>query len=141
MGWTPSYPQSSKRMTTFGKSVTARPIGRSSQKRVWPPSRTVQVDYSQQDRDRNTHSQFNPDQLQAEIRRLQHDLEMRRLQRLESSESLLQDVRSKLEGLQVSVCLPVVNFAFRVSFLVCSMLPSLARKKTRKSSRSSNLWW
>ncbi|KAG1752508.1 uncharacterized protein EDB91DRAFT_1102980 [Suillus paluster] len=38
------------------------------------------------------------DKLQAEVRRLQADLELRRLQRLESSESLLQDVRSRLEG-------------------------------------------
>ncbi|KAH7931341.1 hypothetical protein BV22DRAFT_998573 [Leucogyrophana mollusca] len=42
------------------------------------------------------------DKLQAEVRRLQDDLETRRLQRLESSESLLQDVRSRLEGLQRS---------------------------------------
>ncbi|KAG0709914.1 hypothetical protein DFH29DRAFT_21203 [Suillus ampliporus] len=39
------------------------------------------------------------DKLRAEVRRLQADLELRRLQRLESSESLLQDVRSRLEGL------------------------------------------
>ncbi|KAG2349191.1 hypothetical protein BDR05DRAFT_874026 [Suillus weaverae] len=39
------------------------------------------------------------DKLQAEVRRLQADLELRRLRRLESSESLLQDVRSRLEGL------------------------------------------
>ncbi|KAG2073539.1 hypothetical protein BDR04DRAFT_1094446 [Suillus decipiens] len=39
------------------------------------------------------------DKLQAEVRRLQADLELRRLQRLESSESLLQDVRSRLENL------------------------------------------
>ncbi|KAG2156347.1 hypothetical protein DEU56DRAFT_231457 [Suillus clintonianus] len=39
------------------------------------------------------------DKLQAEVRRLQADLELRRLQRLESSESLLQDVRSRIEGL------------------------------------------
>ncbi|OAX44070.1 hypothetical protein K503DRAFT_765392 [Rhizopogon vinicolor AM-OR11-026] len=39
------------------------------------------------------------DKLQAEVRRLQADLELRRLQRLESSESLLQDVRSRLESL------------------------------------------
>lgn len=39
------------------------------------------------------------DKLQAEVRRLQADLELRHLQRLESSESLLQDVRSRLEGL------------------------------------------
>ncbi|KAG1755406.1 hypothetical protein EDB19DRAFT_1901623 [Suillus lakei] len=37
--------------------------------------------------------------LRTEVRRLQADLELRRLQRLESSESLLQDVRSRLEGL------------------------------------------
>ncbi|KAF9226730.1 hypothetical protein BS17DRAFT_500792 [Gyrodon lividus] len=42
------------------------------------------------------------DKLQAEVRRLQDDLEIRRLQRFESSESLLQDVRSRLEGLHVS---------------------------------------
>ncbi|KAH0839793.1 hypothetical protein J3R83DRAFT_738 [Lanmaoa asiatica] len=42
------------------------------------------------------------DKLQAEVRRLQDDLEIRRLQRLESSESLLQDVRSRLDGLQIS---------------------------------------
>ncbi|KAG8218507.1 hypothetical protein J3R82DRAFT_4144 [Butyriboletus roseoflavus] len=42
------------------------------------------------------------DKLQAEVCRLQDDLEIRRLQRLESSESLLQDIRSKLEGLQIS---------------------------------------
>ncbi|KIK94069.1 hypothetical protein PAXRUDRAFT_143685 [Paxillus rubicundulus Ve08.2h10] len=40
--------------------------------------------------------------LQAEVCRLQEDLEIRRLQRFESSESLLQDVRSRLEGLQNS---------------------------------------
>lgn len=39
------------------------------------------------------------DKLQAEVRRLQADLELRHLQRLESSESLLQDVRSRLEDL------------------------------------------
>ncbi|KAG1768651.1 hypothetical protein EDD22DRAFT_221019 [Suillus occidentalis] len=39
------------------------------------------------------------DKLQAEVRRLQADLELRHLQRIESSESLLQDVRSRLEGL------------------------------------------
>ncbi|KAI5987775.1 hypothetical protein EDC04DRAFT_1472433 [Pisolithus marmoratus] len=40
------------------------------------------------------------DKLQAEVRRLQSNLEMRRVQRLESSESLLQDVRMHLEELQ-----------------------------------------
>lgn len=39
------------------------------------------------------------DKLRAEVRRLQADLELRRLQRLESSESLLRDVRSRLEDL------------------------------------------
>ncbi|KAG2060195.1 hypothetical protein BDR06DRAFT_948278 [Suillus hirtellus] len=39
------------------------------------------------------------DKLQAEVRRLQADLELRRLQRLESSEFLLQDVHSRLEDL------------------------------------------
>lgn len=43
------------------------------------------------------------DKLQAEVRRLQADLELRRLQRLESSDSLLQDVRSRLEGLHHTV--------------------------------------
>ena len=38
------------------------------------------------------------DKLQTEVRRLQGDLELRRMQRLESSEYLLQDVRSRLEG-------------------------------------------
>ncbi|KIJ69912.1 hypothetical protein HYDPIDRAFT_79094 [Hydnomerulius pinastri MD-312] len=42
------------------------------------------------------------DKLQAEVRRLQDDLESRRMQRLESSESLLRDVRSRLEGFQGS---------------------------------------
>ncbi|KAF8843120.1 hypothetical protein BDN67DRAFT_979080 [Paxillus ammoniavirescens] len=42
------------------------------------------------------------DKLQAEVCRLQDDLEIRRLQRFESSESLLQGVRSRLEGLQNS---------------------------------------
>jgi cell division protein ZapA (FtsZ GTPase activity inhibitor) len=40
----------------------------------------------------------NLDKLQTEVRRLQGDLELRRMQRLESSEYLLQDVRSRLEG-------------------------------------------
>ncbi|KAL4081515.1 hypothetical protein V8B97DRAFT_1863528 [Scleroderma yunnanense] len=40
------------------------------------------------------------DKLQAEVRRLQGNLEMRRTQRLESSESLLQEVRTHLEELQ-----------------------------------------
>ncbi|KAG2155075.1 uncharacterized protein EDB93DRAFT_1239354 [Suillus bovinus] len=39
------------------------------------------------------------DKLRTEVRRLQADLELRRLQRLESSESLLQGVRSRLEDL------------------------------------------
>ncbi|KAF8138330.1 hypothetical protein EV363DRAFT_1580155 [Boletus edulis] len=39
---------------------------------------------------------------QAEVHRLQDDLETRRLQRLEFSETLLQDARSRLEGLQIS---------------------------------------
>ncbi|EGO02250.1 hypothetical protein SERLA73DRAFT_71392 [Serpula lacrymans var. lacrymans S7.3] len=42
-------------------------------------------------------------QLQAEVRRLQEELEQRRFQRMESSESLLQDARSRLEALQQSV--------------------------------------
>ncbi|KAH7887501.1 hypothetical protein F5I97DRAFT_1860900 [Phlebopus sp. FC_14] len=42
------------------------------------------------------------DKLQAEVRRLQDDLELRRLQRLDFSGSLLQDVRSRLESLQSS---------------------------------------
>lgn len=41
---------------------------------------------------------YNSDKLQTEVRRLQGDLELRRMQRLESSEYLLQDVRSRLEG-------------------------------------------
>lgn len=40
------------------------------------------------------------DKLQAEVRRLQNNLEARRVQRLESSESLLQEVRMRLEELQ-----------------------------------------
>lgn len=40
------------------------------------------------------------DKLQAEIRRLQGNLEMRRARRLESSESLLQEVRTRLKELQ-----------------------------------------
>ncbi|KAI6135098.1 hypothetical protein EV401DRAFT_2250204 [Pisolithus croceorrhizus] len=40
------------------------------------------------------------DKLQAEVRRLQSNLEARRVQRLESSESLLQEVRMRLEELQ-----------------------------------------
>ncbi|KAG1815693.1 uncharacterized protein BJ212DRAFT_1272933 [Suillus subaureus] len=43
------------------------------------------------------------DKLRAEVRRLQADLEFRRLQRLESSESLLRDVRSRLEDLHHTV--------------------------------------
>ncbi|KAF9238792.1 hypothetical protein BU15DRAFT_75015 [Melanogaster broomeanus] len=42
------------------------------------------------------------DKLQAEVSRLQDDLETRRLQRFESSESLLQDVRLRLQSLQSS---------------------------------------
>lgn len=42
------------------------------------------------------------DKLQAEIRRLQGNLEMRRARRLESSESLLQEVHTRLEELQNS---------------------------------------
>ena len=93
------------------------------------------------DTKRNANAHFHLDKLQAEVRRLQDDLEIRRLQRLESSDSLLQDVRSRLEGLQISVCLPVVDFASCHSFPVFSMSPSLLRMKTRKSSKSSNLWW
>lgn len=91
--------------------------------------------------EKNPNSPFHLDKLQAEVRRLQDDLEIRRLQRFESSESLLQDVRSRVEGLQISVCLPVVNFASCHSFPVFSMSPSLLWMKTRKSSKSSNLWW
>lgn len=85
--------------------------------------------------ERDANSQFYLDKLQAEVRRLQDDLEIRRLQRLESSESLLQDVRSRLEGLQISVCLPVVDLVSCHSFPVVSMSPSPLRKKTRKSSK------
>ncbi|KAG9317330.1 hypothetical protein JVU11DRAFT_1529 [Chiua virens] len=42
------------------------------------------------------------DKLQTEVRRLQDALEIGRLQRIESSDSLLQDVRSRLQGLQIS---------------------------------------
>lgn len=66
--------------------------------------------------ERDANAQFHLDRLQAEVRRLQDDLEIRRLQRLESSESLLQDVRSRLEGLQISVRLPVVDVASCHSF-------------------------
>ncbi|KIY70393.1 hypothetical protein CYLTODRAFT_435731 [Cylindrobasidium torrendii FP15055 ss-10] len=41
--------------------------------------------------------------LQADVRRLQDDLQDRRLNRLESSETLLQDARSQLEALQRSL--------------------------------------
>lgn len=91
--------------------------------------------------ERNDNLQLRLDKLQAEVRRLQDDLEIRRLQRLESSESLLQDVRSRLEGLQISVCFPVVDFASCHSFPVVSMSPGLLRMKIRRSSKSSNLWW
>ena len=41
--------------------------------------------------------------LQAEVRRLQESLEQQRMHRLESSESILQDARSRIEMLQKSV--------------------------------------
>jgi vacuolar-type H+-ATPase subunit H len=41
--------------------------------------------------------------LQAEVRRLQEGLEQQRMHRLESSESILQDARSRIEMLQSSV--------------------------------------
>lgn len=90
--------------------------------------------------ERNADSHFHLDKLQAEVRRLQDDLEIRHLQRFESSESLLQDVRSRLEGLQTSVCLPAVDFASCFSFPVSSMSPGLLRMKIRKLSKSSKLW-
>lgn len=49
---------------------------------------------------------------------MQDDLEIRRVQRIESSESLLQDVRSRLENLQIPVRLPVIDFASCHSFPV-----------------------
>lgn len=65
----------------------------------------------------NGNSQLYPDKSQAEVRRLHDDLEIMRLQRLESSESLFQHVRSRLEGLQVPVCLPAVHL--RPAFIHC----------------------
>ncbi len=44
-----------------------------------------------------------PARLQADVRRLQDDLAEKRMHRLESSESILQDARSQLEALQRSL--------------------------------------
>jgi len=43
------------------------------------------------------------DKLQAEVRRLQDSLEEKRLHRLESSESIIQDARSRIESVRKSV--------------------------------------
>jgi hypothetical protein len=45
--------------------------------------------------------------LQAEVRHLQHGLEQRRLHRLESTESILQDARARLETMHQSVIVPL----------------------------------
>lgn len=59
-----------------------------------------------------------PAKLQAEVRRLQNDLEERRLHRLESSESILQGARSRLEALQQSVSIvpPFVLLILNMGF-------------------------
>jgi len=44
--------------------------------------------------------------LQLEVQRLREGVEQRRLHRLESSESIIQDARARLEVLQNSVSVP-----------------------------------